>query len=359
MLLKRHTVYLSCGPFVLRTLLSYIELEQSGRGKQWLGWMRKIELEWVTFPNLRIYPPNRENGKDEWWWEQEENEMSEMDVDVDHVLGTQYNGHYDEYDYEGGYYDDNFYEPEDSALYPSFSQLPDAGTNVDTNTNNPMGPFGLPAHYPFTTLLNEPAYDTSTQEDTTKLQLLVSMEVTPLFAYLSSPLFLLSSITLPLYFVSKQTFHHRETTRPGYALPLKIRYWVQVVVHALLMLGSENHRVDEVKVKYMPWDIWASMDPSDDLLGLVERGVWFKDEAEDDGGGERSRDGEGEAFKAVWHELARRDRRLDLDMLHAEARYVKWEGDLDKWRVGDEVEVLFTRAVEKSRDVERGRYIEG
>jgi hypothetical protein len=90
-LLKNHTVFLSCGPFVLKALLERIA-EQNGPGRQWLKWMKKIELDWVTFPNLTHYPPDREAGRDEWYWEQDEQE-----VDVDYVRGAQYNGHYDEY----------------------------------------------------------------------------------------------------------------------------------------------------------------------------------------------------------------------------------------------------------------------
>lgn len=309
--------------------------------------MRKIELEWVTFPNLRIYPPNRDDGKDEWWWEQEEGE-DYMEVDVDYIRGVQYNGHYDEHDHEGGHYDDNFYDPSDMSLYPSFDQNQNEPDSSEAALEAPTAndPFGFSTHYPFTDPLDEPTYDTSAQEDiATKLELLVSMEVTPLFAYLSTPLFSLSSITLPLYFISKQTYHHRNTTRPGYALPLKIRYWVQVVVHALLMLQPAHPKLDEVRIKYMPWDIWASMDPSDDLPRMVERGVWFREDEDDGDGGAGMREGEGEAFKAVWHELARRDVDLYTGWLDAKVRFVKWEGDLDKWRVGDELEVVFTRAV--------------
>ncbi|KAF2786590.1 hypothetical protein K505DRAFT_318191 [Melanomma pulvis-pyrius CBS 109.77] len=354
-LLKKHTVFLSCGPFVLKTLLSRIEAEESGIGTQWLRWMRKIELEWVTFPNLRIYPPNRDDGKDDWWWEQEEGE-DYMEVNVDNIRGAQYNGHYDEHDHEGGHYDDNFYDPSDMSLYPSFDQDQNepgsGGSGLAASSAN--DPFGFSTHRPFMDTLDDLPYDTTAQEEiATKLKLLVSMEVTPLFAYLSSPLFALSSITLPLYFISKQTYLHRNTTRPGYALPLKIRFWIQVVVHALLMLRPAQSTLREVRIKYMPWDIWASMDPSDDLPRMVERGVWFRDgdgdsDGEDDGdgdGGAAVQEGEGEAFKAVWHELARRDVELYTRWLDAKVRFVKWEGDLDKWRVGDELEVVFTRAV--------------
>lgn len=103
---------LSCGPYVLKQVLSKIE-DSGGPGKQCLQRMKNIELDWVTFPNLRLYPPERSEGKDEWWWENDGHE-----VDVDYIRGAQYNGHYDELDHEGGYYDDNYYEAEDASLYP-------------------------------------------------------------------------------------------------------------------------------------------------------------------------------------------------------------------------------------------------
>jgi hypothetical protein len=340
-LLKKHTVYLSCGPFVLKTLLSRIE-EQGNLGKRWLKWMSKIELDWVTFPNLRMYPPERANGKDEWWWENDGQE-----VDVDYIRGAQYNGHYDEYDYEGSCYDDNLYEPSDTQLYPAFT-IP-ARNQPFVQPPDPADPFGFATHYPFSDPERAPGSDnegeegqtTSQDEIATKLELLVEMEVTPLFTYLASPVFALSSLTLPLYFISKQTYHHRNTSRPGYGLPLKLRYWVAVVVHALNLLSqptTSKSPLAEVRVKYLPWDIWASMDPSDDLNYMVEKGVWFDGKDADD-----RPEGEGEAFKAVWDALiiGGVDVRAELD---ADVRLVKWDGGLDKWRVGDELEVVFTRA---------------
>lgn len=327
-LFKNHTVFLSCGPYVLKQLLARIE-DTGGPGKQWLKRMRKIELDWVTFPNLRIYPPERSEGKDEWWWENDG-----LEVDVDYIRGAQYSGHYDEHDYEGGYYDDNFYEAEDSSLYPPWPRH-----DAQAPTSN--DPFGFVNHYPFADPLHQPAHDAPSAHDIdTKLDLLVSLEVTPLFDYLSTPTFALSSITLPLYFISKSSHHNRSATRPGYTLPLKIRYWVHNCIHALLMLHKST-TLHEVRVKYMPWDIWASMEPADNLQRMVEKGVWFKGSEV----GSEEREGEGEAFRAVWEGLkeggkCKGDERLGL---RAEVRLLKWEGDLDKWRVGDELEVVFTR----------------
>ncbi|KAF2132644.1 hypothetical protein P153DRAFT_333089 [Dothidotthia symphoricarpi CBS 119687] len=328
-LFKNHTVFLSCGPFVLKSLLERIE-EQNGPGRQWLRWIKKVELDWVTFPNLRCYPPDREEGRDEWWWEHDGE-----GVDVDYVRGAQYNGHYDEHDYEGGHYDDNFYDPIDASLYPSFRQ-PIAPQTTDANDI-----FGFANHYPFSDPSREPTHDSSTQEDiSTKLDLLVSMEVTPLFTYLSSSAFSLTSITVPLYFISRESHRNRSITRPGYALPLKIRYWVQVCVHALLMLTSTSS-LQEVHVKYLPWDIWASMDPADNLRRITEKGVWFDEMAD---GQDDEREGEGEAFRAVWAGLAEKGQ--DRLGLCADVKFISWDGNVDSYRIGDEVEVVFTKNAE-------------
>jgi hypothetical protein len=324
-------VFLSCGPYVLKQLLARVE-EKGGPCKQWLKWIKKIELEWVTFPNLRSYPPERSGGQDEWWWERDEQE-----VDVDYVRGAQYNGHYDEHNYEGGYYDDNFYGAEDESLYPAWP----VNDGSSSNPASDVDVFGVANHYPFADpSAEEPAHDVmAAHDEDTKLDLVISMEVRPLFEYLSTPAFSISSITVPLYFLSKNQHDHRAATRPSRTLPVKVRYWVRVCVHALLMLRN-SPCLEEVRVKYLPWDIWASMNPAGSLPRMVEKGIWFKDgEDEDD-----EREGEGEAFRAVWsklqeqHGLCKENDRMDLDV---DIKFLKWEGDLDKWRVGDELEVVF------------------
>jgi hypothetical protein len=336
-LLKRHVVFLSCGPFVLKALFEKIE-EPNGPGRHWLRWMKKIQLDWVTFPNLTHYPPDRESGRDEWYWEQHQQE-----VDIDDTRGAPHNGHYDEYDHDFQYYDDNLYNPADATLYPSFRPPP------ATETSDPNDPFGFANHYPFTDPSQQPVQDFSTYEDiSTRLDLLVQMEVTPLFTYLASPTFNLTSIALPLYFISKESHHHRSITRPGYALPLKIRYWVQVCVHAMLMLGTSPTSIsgkpllNEVRVKYLPWDIWASMDPADDLRRIAKRGVWFDDPESAEGG---ERESEGEAFRAVWDSLRKKGMYDDKERmgLCADIKFVQWDGNVDSWRVGDELEVVFRR----------------
>lgn len=342
-LFKHHTVFLSCGPYVLKSLLEAVE--QHENGPQWLTWLKAIELDWVTFPDLRMYPPDRTQGRDEWWFETGEQEFDKVEVDVDYVRGAAYNSHYDEHDHTGGYYDDNFYDPADSALYPAYSHHTSV-LNPDAAANDLSALFD---HNPFQDAEEayHPANTSHTAEDlSTKLDLLVEMEVSPLFSYLSSRTFpSLTSITIPLYFISRESYFHRRNSRPGYTLPLKVRYWVHVAVHALSMLHSSS-TLTEVRVKYMPWDIWASMDSCDDLRRIVELGVWFSDPVTDGEGGEREH--EGAAFRCVWNAFGegglstnRGENRMDL---HASINLVKWDGEMDSYRVGDELEVVFTKA---------------
>ncbi|KAL1603539.1 hypothetical protein SLS60_005127 [Paraconiothyrium brasiliense] len=329
-LFKNHTVFLSCGAYVLKQLLTTIEAT-GGPGKQWLKRIRKVHFDWTTFPNLRNYPPERSEAKDLWWCENDGEE-----VDVDYIRGAQYNGHYDEHDYEGGYYDDNFYDAENTTLYPSWRQPP-RNRNASTATSN--DPFGLADHYPFGDPSRRSSHGANDLES--KFDLLVSLEVTPLYDYLSTPTFALSSITLPLYFISASSHHNRSITRPGYTLPYKIRYWVQNCIQALLMLHSPATTLQEVCVEYKPWDTWTCMEPADDLQRIMKKGVWFRDS--DDGHAER--EGEGEAFRAVWaglkdKGLCRGDERMGLE---ADVRFVKWDGDIEV--VGDALFVVFTKGM--------------
>ncbi|KAF2869381.1 hypothetical protein BDV95DRAFT_577204 [Massariosphaeria phaeospora] len=272
-----------------------------------------------------MYPPNRSDGKDEWWWENTSG-SDEMDYD--------YDGHDDEHDHEGSYYDDNFYDPTDTSLYPSYAQSTPSQAPAPGMADGPAFPMPLPAPLEQTDIA-------------TKLDLLVSLEVTPLFAYLSTPSFALSSITVPLYFMNQTSFHARFAARPDYALPLKIRYWAHVAAHALAMLRrpAAATTLAEVRVKYMPWDIWASMNPADDLHAMVETGVWGDETEDEDGDGDadEQRGAKGMAFRAVWMALLDMGVESPGEGLSAHVRFVKWEGDLDKWRVGDELEVVFTR----------------
>lgn len=340
MLFKHHTVFLSCGPFVLKSLLEAVA-QQNGPGKQCLTWLKSIELDWVTFPDLRMYPPDRTHGKDEWWFEQEAHDGHE--IDVDYIRGAAYSSHFDEYDCNNRFYNDNVYSPAGSALYPAYQHsAPVLNPHLAADDM-----FGFASHNPFVDA--EESYQThsSTADDlSTKLDMLVAMEVAPLFTYLASPTFpALTSVTIPLYFISRESFFHRRNSRPGYTLPLKVRYWCQVAVHALELLCAGG-KLKEVRIKYMPWDIWASMDSCDDLHRIVERGVWFDDPAVDDEGGEREH--EGEAFRAVWGILDEsrvsegRVPRPHKMTLQSKINLVKWDGDMDSYRVGDELEVILT-----------------
>lgn len=93
--------------------------------------------------------------------------------------------------------------------------------------------------------------------------------------------------------------------------------------------------LDEVVVRYLPWDIWASMGPADDLSRVANMGVWFDDK-------DKEREGEGEAFRAVWGALSEKGYRGRMG-LKAKIRYIKWDGNVDAFRVGDELEVVFSK----------------
>lgn len=346
-LFKHHSVFLSCGPFVLKSLLEAVERHPPGA--QWLAWLKAIELDWVTFPDLRMYPPDRAHGRDEWWFETEGADDG-AEVDVDYVRGAAYSGHYDEHDYTGNYYDDNFYDPADAALYPSYTHHPPA-VDPDAAADDLST---LLAHNPFTDA--ESAYHpsttstTPTHDLTTKLSLLVSTEVHPLFTYLSSPSFpSLTTLTLPLYFISRDSAAHRRASRPAHTLPLKARFWAHVAARALALLAQHASPLTHVRVRYMPWDIWASMDSCDDLGRMARLGVWFEDEARDGPRGERA--DEGEAFRCVWALLGESGVDGRKSGLRAQSRVVKWDGEMDSYRVGDELEVVFTKGSSQDEQV--------
>ncbi|KAF2013110.1 hypothetical protein BU24DRAFT_493655 [Aaosphaeria arxii CBS 175.79] len=326
-LFKHHTIHFSCGPWVLKTLLTRIEHEHSQMGKQWLRWMKNIELNWTTFPNLRLYPPAEESRKGYWG-----EEHDEYEIDVDYVRGAQSDSHYDEYDFDGEAYNDNLYAPNDGSLYPSFSQPPD-----------PMDPFGFSTHYPFTDPTHEPVDEAGGTDDIeVRLEKLVEQEVVPLFDYLASPTFALSTITFPLYFIARRTYHHQNITQADTALPLKLWYWIRLAICALRTLlqpGRQggNSPFDAVRVRYIPWDIWASMDPSDNLAGLVKKGLW--NDAHDNHGIGTGWD----VFQTIRLGLEATGIDVTKECV-TEVRLIRWQGDLDSRRVGDELEISFRRA---------------
>lgn len=358
-LFKRHTVAFSCGPYVLRTVLEGIEGAE-GEGRVWLGWLRRVELEWVAFPDLRWYPQGEEGPEE---GEGDGYGYDGVEVDVEYVRGVTgssrrgYEGrsYDDSFDYDQGY-DDNYDDDDDYddqgeriAIYPPYH-------HHHPHITTPTDPFGLTTHNPFQdptrprpnppTTTPSLTLDPPPSQTSTNLARLISNEVTPLFAYLASPSCALTSLTLPLYFLSAQNLR----ARPALLLPLKLRYWVSVCVHALGMLvgggggsgGNTNKpttTLQHVRVRYAPRDVWASMDPADNLGRMVERGIWFDEE-----GGER--EGEGAAFRAVWRELEETwgiwegHGRFGLE---ARVELVPWDGDVDSGRVGDELDVLFSR----------------
>ncbi|KAF2201121.1 hypothetical protein GQ43DRAFT_440892 [Delitschia confertaspora ATCC 74209] len=322
LLLKKHTVLFSCGPFVLNSFLSRIEQEPTGQGKKWLKSLKHVEMDWVTFPNMRFYPPrwNNSNSSDE-----------DYDPDNATMLDEDYI-----WDYEGEGYDDNLYNSSTATVWPSYQQQ---GSSSQNQAAPGADPFGFASHNPFSNPLSEPTYDVRAQQDVySALDYLVDTEVKPLFTFLSSKAFALSTMTLPLYFISQKWFQHRVVSRPDHVLPLKLRYWVNAVAHAVLLLCPPDPamlpKLKELRIKYMPWDIWASMDPSENLQEICERGIWGRDDEV----------GYGEAFKAVWEELQKMNFRFGKHELDINVRYVKWEMDLDQSsRVGDELEVIIKR----------------
>ncbi|KAH8733040.1 hypothetical protein GQ44DRAFT_17050 [Phaeosphaeriaceae sp. PMI808] len=313
-LFKYHSVFLSCGPFVLTALFK--KIEDDALGRELLQRLNKIELAWITFPRLTHYPPEREDFRD----------LGYVEGDARHI-----NDHIDFFDHENDYYDDNFYDPSDAILYPSWplsQSITDANNLFRSTFTN---------QYPLPSALHSTAGPSAAEDTLSALDRLVQMEVTPLFTYLSSNTFSLTSITIPLHFSATVI---QNALPDGSSLPLVTRYWVHVTVHALLMLTSTL--LERVVVRYLPRDIWASMSPVDNLQRIVEKGVWF-DEADAQAGGERYR--EGEAFRAMWNQLRAMGVWRDGERmgLQAAIEFVAWDGNLDSARIGDELEVVFSK----------------
>ncbi len=85
------------------------------------------------------------------------------------------------------------------------------------------------------------------------------------------------------------------------------------------------------------------MDPADDLHRMADEGIWFEEPEE---GEEDEREGEGEAFRAVWAVLGSKEQgETESDgskRVVADVRFVPWDGNVDSWRVGDELEIVFS-----------------
>lgn len=88
------------------------------------------------------------------------------------------------------------------------------------------------------------------------------------------------------------------------------------------------------------------MEPTDDLRRIVDAGVWFDSPEE---GQEVEREGEGEAFRAVWEGMRARTTHEERKKLRrrwglkADITFLPWDGDMDSGRVGDELEIVFSR----------------
>ncbi|OCK76260.1 hypothetical protein K432DRAFT_385565 [Lepidopterella palustris CBS 459.81] len=418
-LFKNHNVFFSCGPFVLNRFLALIGEGNGGEGREWLSWLRRMELEWITFPNLRFYPPRRRQRPSELG-------LNTPLYDSFHSYG------YEEevsWDYEGSDYDDNFYDPHNASVWPeeeveikdeyiinassTYAPETDPITSVsnrwrkeeaEENGRYTIDPSSTSAHggkadeidphnvlfwsreevesndqyiidpsstaygdepketdpgtfistyYPFGFSTQYPSSDPSlsTWDDSvlsdsqTALNRLIASEVTPLFTFLASSALNITSITIPLHFISRPKYFSRAASRPDYILPLRARYWVKVVAHAVLLLLSSSPisapKLREVRIKYIPYDIWASLEPTDDLSKMAKQGFWG-----DIG------DGEGEAFQALHAELAERGVEMGPDELDVDVRFVQWTFENGGEKVGDELLVVMRRAdVKESRQI--------
>ncbi|KAF2806800.1 uncharacterized protein BDZ99DRAFT_422012 [Mytilinidion resinicola] len=349
--LKKHTVFLSCGPFVLMKFLKMIQEGPLVRhvddpvGPEVLSWLKRIELDWVTFPNLRFYPP--------WRWDDSQS-CSERSAYRLKLGGPQPRESQTEtsWDYAGDsseYYDDNYYE--DRSGWPDYSweqfyedaqDVQDVREDGNAEDQDSSDPFGFDGHYPFSDPTSGPQWEESTPTDArTALDRLETYEVMPLFAFLSTPPIALTSITIPLFFVSRPKYHSRASLPADMKLPLRIRYWTKVIASALYMLlnPTENQPPQEVRIRYSPYDIWASLEPTDDLLKFEKEGLWNAQ-------GEfnfKPGDGEGEAFRAVQTELWEQGVELGPRVVDVKARVVKWSMETGGEKPGDELELVFTK----------------
>jgi hypothetical protein len=358
-LFKRHTVFFSCGPWVLKRFLDIIEegkpymngnklekrnshtgltaeqiisLSLDPSGATVVGWLKHISLDWVTFPNLRYYPP----------WHDARHQNMEGSWDYSGASAEYYDDNY--YTDRSGHaplWSDSYHDALDAredAAQPSFA---------DEDPSAAHDPFGFDTHYPFSDPEAEPQFEESTAFDArTALDLLIAAEVTPLFARLATPPLALTSITMPLFFISREKWASRRH-RLDAPLPLRIRYWTKVVAHALVMLLGETvgpaaptcswgkaSTLREVKVLYGPHDIWASMAPTDDLGRLAAEGLWGEE-----GFAFREGEGEGEAWRAVAQECEERGTLWGPETAVEEMKLVKWTLDGGE-RPGDWVEVV-------------------
>lgn len=327
-LFKRHTVLLRAGPLVVNSLFYRIEQDPTGKGQELLQSLRHLELDWTTFPSLRHYP-----GKAQTKLRRQARGMAinpspyseeEEGADLSEDMGIEGPS----LDDEGIDYDDNHYAPSSPHQWSSYQ------VNASTQSST-ADPFGLLSHYPFSDPNQDFSYSTAAEEKMfANLEYLIYEEVTPLFHYLSSPTFCLSSMSLPLHFIKRSQYQRRILAPPQYAVPLTIRYWVHVIAHALVLLHPPYPdtvpKLKEVRVQYKPKNLWAALDPCDDLGSMCENGVWG--------------DGGGSGFRAVWDEFERlRDMATDTRELDVDVKLVRGGSSMYEERLGDELEVTIKR----------------
>lgn len=345
-LFKNHTVFFSCGPYVLKEILGRILAGGNGEGKRWFTWLKRVEIDWVTLPiALRRPPPRRR--KTPPWRQDYRPQIEEGDYDY----MPDYEDSRDSEDRGGS--DSNTYDPASRYLWQGQDH-----TNVSSPSNDP---FGFSSHYPFSDDLSEDfvndfsdtpftdpladpssypyAFDNHRWSAYEALSRLEHTEIKPLFNFFSTAPLNLTKITLPLYFLSQssarwQSRFQRRASEAS-AIPPDINYWVRMCIHGVLMLLNEPSTLRELCIRYMPYDIWASLEPTDDLAKIEKNGFWSSDDGTE---------GEREAFKAVLAGLVERGVELRPEDVDVNLRLVKWTAEETSGeQIGDELEVLMRR----------------
>ncbi|OCL08056.1 hypothetical protein AOQ84DRAFT_246591, partial [Glonium stellatum] len=339
-LFKKHTVFFSCGPYVLKETLSRISAGGNGEGKKWLSWMKRVEIDWVTLPIALRRPPPRRRRTPPW----RQDYRPQIEEGDDYYM-PDYEGSRDSEDY--GDSDPDTYDPANGYIWQ--------GQEPHDTSSSSNDPFGLSYHYPFSPDLSEDFFsDTPFADPLTDppsypyvfdnhhwnaheaLSRLEQTEIKPLFSFLSTGPLNLTRMTLPLYFPSRlnarwQTRFQRRAPEASAVSP-DINYWVRVSIHGVLMLLKEPPALRELCIRYMPYNIWASLEPSDDLAEIEKNGLWGSEE----GTGE-----ERESLKAVLTGLAERGVQLKPEDVNVSLRLVKWTGEeTHGGRIGDGLEVL-------------------
>lgn len=336
-LFKRHTVLFSCGPLVLKTFLSKIEKERSGQGKKWLKWLKHIELDWTQFLSIRAYLLLRGSHQRQGNVENLREHMVSLDEPGERGGPDQHDmsDYFDEFDCESGLYNDNLYSIDDPTLHSIIPDYEESGEVLDEIFGEPIDE-GPHMHVAFDAELGEGKLREG-------LRWLFKLEILPLFEYLCSPSFALSSLTVPLHFVRRGRYSQRGTSPSKMAKPL---YYIQMAICALTMLLSDRADgspcLNKVIIKYIPLDLWIYIEclQSGEYERLQKEGVFF------DRNNEHLRWNDGEAMQAVWEGLARRGLTTPRDYLKASVTRVQGEegeGGSENLEIVDHLEIVFTR----------------